>query len=310
MVAQEEKRGPEMLPEDLRAIYPFASHRYEQPAGSMHYLDEGDPKAPALVCVHGNPTWSFYFRRIALAFRDRFRVIVPDHLGCGLSGKPQIGFGYRLQDHIDNLRRLLDHLGVNSGAFMLHDWGGAIGMGVLTEEPDRASAIVVSNTAAFRSRQIPASIASVRIPGFGAVAVRGFNAFARLATVRASEQGLSPLTRKGLLFPYDSWAHRIAVLRFVQDIPMAETHPSWPTLLRIEERLPRLANHPMLLLWGDADFCFDIQFRREWQTRFPGAQVVAWPDVGHYVLEDAPDRAIEAVGPFLSAVRRPHEAPA
>lgn len=295
------------LPPELARLYPFEGHWHDQPGGRMHYLDEGARDAPAVVCVHGNPTWSFYWRRLVLALRDRLRVIVPDHLGCGLSDKPQTGFGYRLQDHVDNLRRLLDHLRLERASLVVHDWGGAIGMGAMVADPERADRIVVTNTAAFRSRRIPPSIALVKIPGFGALAVRGLNAFARAATVRATEKGLTPEVKRGLTFPYDSWRHRVATLRFVQDIPLHPAHPSWSTLTRIEDGLAKLRERPMLLLWGDADWCFGPAFRREWARRFPDAEVEAWPDVGHYVMEDAPDRVIDRAGPFLRAELAPHD---
>ncbi len=286
------------LPGPVAALYPFEGRFFDVPAGRMHYLDEGPADAAPIICLHGNPSWSFYWRALVLALRDRFRVIVPDHIGCGLSDKPA-GFGYRLGDHIDNLRRLLDHLRLPSAAFVVHDWGGAIGMGVATAEPERARALIVTNTAAFRSLRIPPSIAVLKIPGFGALTVRGLNGFARAATVRASERGLAPDVKAGLLFPYGSWADRIATLRFVQDIPLHRSHPSYSTLAAIESGLCRLVDKPMLLLWGDADFCFGPKFRAEWMRRFPECEVRAWSDVGHYVMEDAPERVVAEARPFL-----------
>ena len=288
------------LPARVAALYPFRSQFFEQPAGKMHYLDEGPPEAPVVVCLHGNPTWSFYFRRIILALRATYRVVVPDHMGCGLSDKPQRAFNYRLRGHIDNLKRLLDYLRLEPATFVLHDWGGAIGMGVCTAESDRARGFVVTNTAAFRSRRIPPSISSVRVPLFGPLAVRGLNGFARAALFRATEKGLSPEVRAGLLYPYNSWANRIATLRFVEDIPMHAKHPSWETLTRIEVGLGRLRDHPMRILWGDADWCFGPPFRRAWAKRFPKAEVSGWTDAGHYLFEDAPDRCVTEIRRFLS----------
>jgi haloalkane dehalogenase len=281
--------------------YPFASHFVDVDGGRMHYVDEGPRDAPVLVCLHGNPTWSFYWRALVRSqVAAGMRVIAPDHMGCGMSDRPQ-AWPYRLADHIANVERLLDHAGVTRFSLAVHDWGGAIGMGVATERPDAVEKLVVTNTAAFRSSDIPPSIASVRIPVFGRIAVLRFNAFAGAATFRAVERKLTPDAKAGLLAPYSNPHDRIATLRFVEDIPMKPAHPSYARLARIEERLSLLAAKPMLILWGDADFCFTPKFRARWQQLFPNATVHAWKDVGHYVMEDAPDRVLPLVRDFLGA---------
>ena len=289
--------GPDASPA-LRAAYPYRGKTLDVNGGRMHYLDEGPREAPVLLCVHGNPTWSFYWRRIIERFSDRFRVVVPDHIGCGLSDKPQ-GWPYRLEGHVDNLRHLVETLDLRDIRLVVHDWGGAIGMGVATKRRERFSAFVVTNTAAFRSQRIPFSIATCKLPLYGPLAVRGFNGFARVATLRAVAKPLDPVAQEGLLYPYGNWADRIATLRFVQDIPMSPTHPSYEELTRIENGLSQLKDKPMLLLWGEQDFCFSPEFREEWQRRFPAAEAHPWADVGHYVMEDAPDRVLEAMTVFM-----------
>lgn len=277
------------------AAYPFASHFLNVGTAAeplwMHYVDEGPRDAPVVVMLHGNPTWSFYWRALIVALRGEMRVIVPDHIGCGLSDRPQ-AWPHRLADHIDNVGKLIDALGVKRFNLAVHDWGGAIGMGVATERPEAVDAILLTNTAAYPSKDIPLSIASVRIPGFGPFAVLQLNAFAGVAAVRASKRGLSRDAKAGLLAPYSNPHDRLATLRFVQDIPMAPSHPSWPRLARVAERLPLLSHKRIALAWGDADFCFTPKFRARFSEIFPHADVHAWPEVGHYVMEDAPERVI------------------
>ena len=286
-----------MVNPQLKSLYPWEGKTLAVDGGRLHYLDEG--AGEVILAVHGNPTWSFYWRKLITTYADRYRVVIPDHIGCGLSDKPQ-DWPYQLAGHRDNLVRLIEHLDLRDITLVVHDWGGAIGMAAAAKLPDRIRRLVITNTAAFRSQSIPASIASCRIPVFGSLAVRGLNGFARVATWRASAKTLAPDVRDGLLMPYNSWANRIATLRFVEDIPLKSGHPSYATLTETEEGLAQFRDRPMLICWGDDDFCFTPEFRKEWQERFPDAEVHAWADVGHYVMEDAGDRMVEKMTDFLS----------
>jgi len=132
--------------------YPFDSHWLDLDGVRMHYVDEGPRDAETILCVHGNPTWSFIWRHlIADQSRER-RVIAVDHIGCGLSDKPQ-DYPYRLEQHIANLRRLVETLDLRNVTLVGHDWGGCIGMGAAGEIPDRFSRFVLLNTGAFRSNR-------------------------------------------------------------------------------------------------------------------------------------------------------------
>lgn len=264
--------------------YPFASHFLDIDGLRYHYLDEGSGEP--LLFVHGNPSWSFAWRNLIKEFsRDR-RCVAVDHIGCGFSDKPQ-DYSYRLENHICNLETLIERLDLRNITLVAHDWGGAIGMGAATRHPDRFSRLVLMNTAAFRSKAIPWRIAACRIPFFGKLAVQGLNGFAGAATFMAVEKPMSPAVKAGYLKPYDSWQNRIATLRFVEDIPLSPSHPSYPTLAAIEEALPTLARKPMLLVWGMQDWCFTPAFLEEFEQRFPNAETLRLADAGHYVFEDA-----------------------
>ncbi len=264
----------------------------------MHYIDEGPKEASPILCLHGNPTWSFYWRAVIRAFAGRYRVIAPDHIGCGFSDKPQ-DFAYRLAQHVANIETLTTSLDLHDITLVMHDWGGAIAMGAAERLADRVRRFVITNTAAFLSPLMPKAIASARIPIFGALMVRGLNAFARAAARTAHQKPLPEAVRKGLLWPYDSWANRIATLRFVQDIPMKPGHPSYDTLKAIDENFGALADKPALVVWGEEDWCFTPQFRKEWEKRLHNAEIHALQGVGHYVCEDAPDALIAAMGEWM-----------
>jgi cis-3-alkyl-4-acyloxetan-2-one decarboxylase len=287
-----------VISESLKKLYPYNGEFLSVDGGNLHYLDEGEAKNGTILAIHGNPTWSFYWRSLITAFSQDYRVVIPDHIGCGLSDKPQ-DWPYQLGGHIGNLCKLVESLDLQNITLVVHDWGGAIGMGMAGRMSDRISRLVVTNTAAFRSLEIPFSIVTCRIPVFGSLAVRGCNAFARAATFRATAKGISKQVKQGLLLPYNNWNNRIATLKFVEDIPLKPDHPSYKTLVQVEEGLSLLEKLPMLICWGDDDFCFTPNFRKEWERRFPNATVHAWSDVGHYVMEDAPDRVIALMQQFM-----------
>jgi haloalkane dehalogenase len=278
--------------------YPFGSQYLDLDGLRYHYIDEG--QGAPLLFVHGNPTWSFAWRNLVKDLSHDHRCLAVDHIGCGFSDKPQ-DYAYRLENHIRNLETLIERLDLRNITLVAHDWGGAIGMGAATRHPDRFSRLVLMNTAAFRSQAIPWRIAACRIPILGTLAVRGLNAFAGAATFMAVEKSLPPAVKAGYLKPYDSWSNRIATLRFVEDIPLSPSHPSYATLRAIEEALPALADKPMLLVWGMKDWCFTPAFLAEFERRFPKAETFRIADAGHYVFEDAWQRIMPRLREFLEA---------
>ena len=291
------------LPSDIQQEYPFASSRLEWSGNeSYHYIDHGSG-AP-ILCVHGNPTWSFAFRRIIREMSATHRVLAVDHIGCGLSSKPQ-DYDYRLKQHVDNLVRFIDELDLKEITLVGHDWGGCIGMGAACQRPERFRKFVLMNTGAFRSKSIPFRIAVCRWPLVGTFGVRGLNLFSQAAMRMAVErpQVLTPAVKHGYLWPYRSWSDRIAVDRFVKDIPLSPRHPSYNDLAAIEEGLSQFVNHPMLLPWGMRDWCFTPEFLQEFRQRFPKAIVDEIADAGHLVFEDAPDRVLKSIREFVSLSR-------
>lgn len=251
-----------------------------------------------LLCLHGNPTWSWLFRPVCDAFGLTNQVVIPDHIGCGFSDKPQ-DYPYTLERHIENVERLVDHLGLKKVTLCVHDWGGAIGFGLAARRPELIDRMVVFNTAAFAMPTMPLSIALCRAPAFGAIAVRGFNAFLRGALARCTVSPLSAESRQGFLLPYGNWRDRVAIHRFVQDIPMGESHRSWRTLKEIEAALPKLAAKSMLICWGARDFVFNDSFLAEWRRRFPAAEVHRFEQAGHWLLEDVGPEVCVAMKNFL-----------
>ncbi len=284
------------------------SHWFDLDGIRMHYVDTGAgaPGATPVVMVHGNPTGAFYYRTLVDALAPTRRCIVPEHIGCGQSDKPSdAAYPYTVARRIDDLGALIDHLSLGDEIdLVVHDWGGMIGTGWATRHAERVRRIVVLNTAAFHlppTKRMPWQLTASRLPGLGAVLVRGFNGFCRYAARHCTTRPLDAATRARYLAPYDSWHNRIAVHRFVQDIPLAPSHPSWATVDAVERALPSLATKPMLIAWGMRDFVFDRHFLDGWVSRFPDATVHRFDDAGHYVLEDAGDRIAPLVTEFFGA---------
>ena len=296
-------------PSPFRDEYPWTGRHLDVGGGvRMHYLDEG--AGPPVLMLHGNPTWSFLFRHLVRALAPTHRVIVPDHVGCGLSDKPgDDRYAYRLARRVADVERLVD-AAIPEGRITLvaHDWGGMIGLSWALRHLDRVGRIVLFNTAGFglpEGRILPWQIGVVRhLPGVLALAVRGLNAFARgaAATCSTVPGRMTPAIRRAYLAPYDCWAHRIAVQRFVEDIPLQRGDPSFELVEQVrDELLPRLAAIPVFIGWGAKDFVFDDHFLAEWRRRVPHAEIHRFEDAGHYVLEDAHERIVPLLLRFLGA---------
>ena len=270
----------------------------------MHYLDEGPRDAPPVLMLHGNPTWSFYYRNLVIALRGQFRCIVPDHLGCGMSDKPDDSeYDYRLKSRVEDIATLVTHLDLkNPLTLVVHDWGGMIGFTWAVDNPDQVDKMVVLNTAAFplpEDKKMPAALRLARDTAVGAFLVTRFNAFSGIAARVAFKKPVSKEIRQAYKLPYDSPENRIATLRFVQDIPLSEKDAGFDILNNTAERLHLLRDKPCLIAWGERDFVFDAPFLNKWLEYFPEAEVHRFADCGHYVLEDGGPALINTISNFV-----------
>ncbi|QXD26321.1 alpha/beta fold hydrolase [Opitutia bacterium ISCC 51] len=281
----------------MQSEYPFDQNEASVGDCHLNYVDEGQGRA--VVMLHGNPTWSFYYRNVIKSLRGNFRCLALDHMGCGLSDKPQ-DYPYNLKQHIENAVRWIEGLDLEFFDLIVHDWGGAIGMGVAMALPEKVRKIVILNTAAFYLPRIPKRIALCRIPLLGDLIVRGFNGFAGSAVSMAVKKPLTSIEKDGYLLPYNNWKNRVATLRFVQDIPTDTSDETFKLLSEIEAFLPQLINKPILLGWGIKDFCFNDLFLEKWKNIFPNAKVLSYPNSGHYILDDERDSLIPEISSFLT----------
>lgn len=300
--------------------YPFVPRRLDvRPGIAMSYLDEGPRDGEVVVMVHGNPSWSYYWRHLVLGLRDRYRCIVPDHVGMGLSDKPDDGGGvrpprmpsaaydYTLQSRVEDLTALLDRLGITGRVTLaVHDWGGMIGFGWAMSHMAQVQRLVILNTAAFplpSAKPMPWQLSLGRDSWIGAWAIRRFNLFARGASRFGVSRPMPRPVRDAYDAPYHGWANAISTIRFMQDIPLQPGDRAWPLLDAVGARLPAFADRPAFIGWGLRDFVFDKHFLAGFRRALPQAEVHAFDDANHYVLEDRHEVLVPRIRDFLDRGR-------
>lgn len=297
------------------ALYPFSSHHHRLASGhQLHYLDEGPSQekdnntasAPPLVMVHGNPSWSFYYRDLIQHFRTSRRCLAPDHIGMGWSDRPsEQGYNYTLSQRMADFAEWLDAVAPDQVIdLMVHDWGGAIAISWAARNPERVRRLIITNTWAFPlppGRGLPFGLKFAR-SRLGRFLIHRANAFSGLAATRLGTQHKLPKSvADGLTAPYRGHpSRRLATLKFVEDIPLGPDDPAYAVLQETEQRLPALKDHPILLAWGTHDWVFTPEVLALWQGHFPDAQVTCYDEAGHYLNEDAGQALIDRVAAFLN----------
>lgn len=263
---------------------------------TWHVLDNqvADP-AQTLVCVHGNPTWSYLWRSLLAAAPPGVRVVAPDHLDMGYSERT--GTVRRLARRIEDLDAVVGALDISGPIITVaHDWGGPISLGWAGRNLDRLAGVVLMNTAVYqppgspapsliriaRSRPILSTLAT-RTPGFV------------VGTLRLARPRLPKEVRAAFRAPYRSAERRRAVAMFVADIPLEPDHPSMPALEAVQAGIELMTDLPALLLWGGSDPVFSDRYLRDLETRFPKADVHRVGRAGHLTPED-----MDIAGPIFT----------
>ncbi len=254
-----------------------------------HVLDNGvEPTAGTMLCVHGNPTWSYLWRRFLATAPPGWRVVAPDHLGMGFSERT--GTPHTLAQRIDDLGALTAALGVSGPVVVVaHDWGGPISLGWTLAHREQVRAIVLTNTAVHHPNgsPAPALIRLARSAALRQATCVTTPAFVRAATA-LSRPSLPDDVRYAFAAPYGSVDRRRAVGDFVADIPLEPDHPSRAALGAIADGVGTLDDVPVLLLWGTRDPVFGEAYLRDLITRLPHASVHRYQQASHLLMEDAP----------------------
>jgi cis-3-alkyl-4-acyloxetan-2-one decarboxylase len=285
---------------DFGGTFPYEPRFLDAGEIKLHYVDEGPADAAPLLFVHGNPTWSYLWRRpIAELSARGHRCVAFDHMGFGRSDKPPQLSAYSLERHIENATALIDALDLSDVTLVGHDWGGPIGLGALLERRDRLRAVVLMNTWAWELPSfLPPFLREFRTEGLGEILALGGNLFVESIPGGMRRRDADPLMMEAYRAPFPDYWSRAGTLAFQREIPLTERDRSAPLMASIHERLPDLT-HPVLLVWGMRDPVFQPVFLEQWRELFPEAETVELDDASHFLVEDSPDAVTDAIEGFL-----------
>jgi haloalkane dehalogenase len=272
------------------AQYPFTSRWFDSSHGRVHYVDEG--AGPVIMLFHGNPTWSFLYRRIIAGLRDQFRCIAADYLGFGLSERPH-GFSYQTEEHAKVMGELVDHLGLDGYLTMGQDWGGPISMAVAVERADRIRGVILGNTWFWPAADLSTKAFS-RVMGSPPMqyAILQRNFFVEKLIPAGTATALSDAAMEHYRRVQPTPQARVGVARMPKEILAAR-----PLLERLHREVPdKLGAKPALFVWGMKDFAFKPGPNLpRMKAAFSDHVLVELPSAKHYIQEDAPDRIAEAI---------------
>lgn len=270
-----------------RNLYPFDPHYLDVGAGRMHYVDEGE--GPAVVMVHGTPTWSFLYRDLVRELARDHRVVAPDHLGFGLSDRPE-GWSYRPADHARNLERLIETLELRDVTLVVHDFGGPIGLSYAVEHPTNVRALVLFNTWMWSLEENRAARLASRLAAtpLGRFLYRRLNISPRMLipAVMGDRRKLSKEEHRHYTAPFPTPRDRQGPWVLAKELIGSS---GW--YRKLWERRERIAGKPALLLWGMKDPTFGQDALDRWRATLRDARVEMFPEAGHFVQEE-----VEGVG--------------
>ena len=279
-----------------RIEYPFRSRFFDTDAGRMHYVDEGagDP----VVLVHGTPTWSFLYRHLIRGLSESQRVVAVDHLGFGLSDKPE-GAPYRPEDHARRLAALIEQLGLRNLSLGVHDFGGPIGLAYAIEHPENVRRLVLFNSWMWSLRGDGSTERASRFLGgpIGRFLYKRLNFSPRvlIPALMGNKEKFSKAVHRQYIDVFPRARDRQAPWVFARELIGSS---EWYE--RLWDRRDQIRDKPTLILWGMKDPAFTPAALARWLELFPHAEVVRFSEAGHFVPEEEGDAVVSQVAAFLS----------
>jgi haloalkane dehalogenase len=272
-----------------RTLFPFEPRWFDGAGSRIHYVDEG--RGRAVVMFHGNPTWSFLYRKVIKELSGQFRCIAMDYPGFGLSERPS-GYGYTSAEHAEVVGKLVDHLDLDGFVVVGQDWGGPIGMTVALERADRVAGMVFANTWYWPAQGSLATFSVVMSTPPVQWLILHRNAFVNFIMPRSVATPMDPAVFKTYQDAQPAPEARRGVAEFPRQIRRAR-----PMLERLAGNAPKaLGGKPLELVWAMKDPAFgNPAVIARWQRDFPAARVARVENANHYIQEDAPGAVADAV---------------
>lgn len=278
---------PSWVPHDL---YPFESRYLEIDGCNVHYIDEGN--GPTLFFLHGNPTWSFLYRNVVLELRDSFRCVALDYPGFGLSSASE-DYDFTPAAHARVVGAVVAQLDLQNVTLMGQDWGGPIGLGVATRDPDRFAGFIFGNTWAWPLNGIFHFEVFGRIMGssLARVWIKNANAFVNVMIPLGTRTHLPVDVMRAYREPFAQKERRRPTWRFPRELLASKSY-----MEDLEARLPLVTDLPTLFVWGGSDFALrkNVELPR-FERLFPNHRTVVLPKAKHFFQEDAPADAANAI---------------
>jgi haloalkane dehalogenase len=296
-------------PDWLKPMFPWPQKELTVNGRRMAYLDEGDPSAPPVLLLHGNPTWSFLYRDFVEPLKAAgYRVIAPDCVGSGYSSKPRIDAAYSLAHHIADLVSLIDQLDLNGITVVGQDWGGPQGVGAALQRLERVRALVLMNTWLFTDFVGPFHRSARpwttwHAPIIGQVMMKRRKALSHGGPSTISKRRMTAAEKRGYHHVYDEPDSESVTLTWPRTIPMREGDRGWADMRMIERRLGELGRTPILILWAPEDAVFPAEYRDRMMALLPHAEgPVNFDAAAHFLQDDRGRDIVQAIIPFLGRV--------
>jgi len=284
--------------ETFNGTFPFKPNFKKINGFQMHYVDEGEGEP--IVCVHGEPTWGYLYRKFIPSLTESNRVIVPDHMGFGKSDTPQ-DKPYILAQHIDNFTKLLLELDLKDITLVFQDWGGPISFGFATAYPDRVKRLVIMNTGI---GVLPAGaktwISDMEERGILEDVLGDMDMYIPRMFASTLMHGTAIETMiRAYAAPFPDRSFCIGAIAFPRDIPVGDDHPSAATMRSIQKKLGLLKDKAKIIIWGMKDPIFPRLVLDWWRKVYPDAESHELVEAGHFLQEDAPEKIVTIITNFL-----------